>query len=114
MAQKDKKAPAKRVTPAKSSGTKITLKQAAPEKEPRRVTQVKTAPTGPAEKRANIFARILGYFTGAWFELRQVQWPTRKSTWGLTIAVLLYSAFFVVLILLLDALFKVLFEQILK
>jgi preprotein translocase SecE subunit len=53
-----------------------------------------------------------GYFKGAWFELRQVRWPTRRATWGLTLAVILFSAFFVVLILLLDALFKYLFEII--
>lgn len=53
-----------------------------------------------------------GYFKGAWFELRQVRWPTRRATWGLTLAVILFSAFFVVLILLLDAFFKFIFELI--
>lgn len=57
---------------------------------------------------------FFGYFTGAWYELRQVRWPTRKATWGLTLAVLLFSLFFVVFILLLDAGFKYLFEQLLK
>lgn len=55
-----------------------------------------------------------GYFKGAWFELRQVHWPNRKATWSLTGAVLLFTGFFVVLILLLDVLFKYLFELILK
>lgn len=59
------------------------------------------------------FRAIGGYFKGAWFELRQVRWPTRSATWGLTVAVLLYSAFFVVVILLLDAAFKYMFELIL-
>jgi preprotein translocase subunit SecE len=58
--------------------------------------------------------RIGGYFKGAWQELRQVHWPTRKSTWGLTLAVLMFSAFFVVFITLLDAGFKFVFEQILR
>ena len=53
------------------------------------------------------------YFKGAWYELRQVRWPDRKATWGLTGAVLLFTGFFVVLILLLDVLFKYLFELIL-
>lgn len=53
------------------------------------------------------------YFKGAWYELRQVRWPNRRATWGLTGAVLVFSAFFVVMILLLDVLFKFLFEQIL-
>jgi len=55
-----------------------------------------------------------GYFKGAWVELRQVRWPNRRATWSLTGAVLAYSAFFVILVLLLDALFKVLFDFILK
>lgn len=54
-----------------------------------------------------------GYFKGAWVELRQVRWPTRRATWGLTLAVLIFSAFFVVIILLLDLLFKYVFELIL-
>lgn len=53
------------------------------------------------------------YFKGAWEELRLVRWPSRRATWGLTGAVILYSLFFVVLVLLLDALFKYLFELIL-
>lgn len=53
------------------------------------------------------------YFKGAWDELRLVRWPSRRATWGLTGAVILYSLFFVVLVLLLDAIFKYLFELIL-
>lgn len=61
---------------------------------------------------APIFA--LGrYFKGAWYELRQVRWPDRKASWSLTGAVLLFTGLFVVLILLLDLLFKYLFELIL-
>lgn len=54
-----------------------------------------------------------GYFKGSWEELKQVRWPTRRATWSLTGAVLAFSAFFVVLILLLDAGFKLLFEKLL-
>jgi preprotein translocase SecE subunit len=59
------------------------------------------------------FVAIGRYFKGAWVELRQVRWPTRRATWSLTGAVLLFTLFFVVLVLLLDAGFKYLFEQIL-
>lgn len=59
-----------------------------------------------------MFQRIGGYFAGAWFELKQVHWPTRRATWELTIAVILFSVFFVVLIVLLDLLFQYLFELI--
>ncbi|NCQ53841.1 preprotein translocase subunit SecE [Candidatus Saccharibacteria bacterium CG_4_9_14_0_2_um_filter_41_9] len=57
---------------------------------------------------------IGGYFKGSWVELRQVRWPDRKATWSLTFAVLLFTIFFVVMIVLLDAGFKYLFDLILK
>ncbi len=68
----------------------------------------------PSNGFTRMLASIGGYFAGAWFELKQVRWPTRKATWGLTIAVILFSAFFVVLILLLDAFFKFIFELMIK
>lgn len=55
-----------------------------------------------------------GYFKGAWQELRQVRWPNRKATWGMTLAVLLFTGFFIVLVILLDIAFKELFVLILK
>lgn len=64
--------------------------------------------------RRNPLAAFFGYFKGAWQELRQVHWPTRGATWSLTGAVLAFSAFFIIFILLLDAIFKFLFELLLK
>lgn len=58
--------------------------------------------------------KIGRYFKGSWTELRQVRWPDRRSTWGLTIAVILFTLFFVALIILLDYVAKLLFELILK
>ena len=58
--------------------------------------------------------KFVGYFKGAWQELRQVHWPTRGATWGLTGAVLAFALFFVIFITALDAGFKFLFEQILR
>lgn len=52
------------------------------------------------------------YFIGAWRELKQVRWPDRKETWGLTFAVIVYSTFFFLLIILLDAFFKYLFDLV--
>ncbi len=63
-------------------------------------------------KKVSLFAPIIEYFKGAWKELRQVRWPDRKATWSLTLAVILFSTFFLVLITLLDTLFKFLFELI--
>jgi preprotein translocase SecE subunit len=60
-----------------------------------------------------IFA-IAGYFKGSWTELRQVMWPNRRATWGMTVAVLLFSGFFVLLIVSLDWIFNQLFNLIIK
>lgn len=54
------------------------------------------------------------YFVGAWRELKQVRWPDRKSTWSLTLGVIAYSIFFAVLIIVLDAFFKYLFDLLVK
>lgn len=62
---------------------------------------------------ASPFVALGGYFKGAWYELQQVTWPNRKATWSLTLALIVFTLFFVVMILLLDALFKYLFELIL-
>ncbi len=70
------------------------------------------ASNAPKEAKKGIFSRIGAYFKGAWQELKQVRWPNRKATWSLTLAVLLFTAFFVVLILLLDLLFGYIFELI--
>ncbi len=70
----------------------------------------------PKKQRAffKFLSRIGGYFKGAWQELRQVRWPDRKATCSMTAAVILFSAFFVVLIILLDDAFKGLFTLIIK
>jgi preprotein translocase SecE subunit len=77
-----------------------------------KATATKVANLG--RKPLSILARVGGYFKGSWEELQQVRWPDNRSTWGLTAAVILFTAFFVTLIVLLDAGFKQLFELILK
>ena len=98
-----------------ASETKVTRIKATDDK-PKAVKAKKVTKKAPKREPRNRFLKGLyafgGYFKGAWAELRQVRWPTRRATWGLTLAVILFSAFFVVLILLLDALFKFLFEII--
>lgn len=105
MSKKQEKSNVTRITASdsKSAATK-------PAKQVKRAS--KAAPT--KRRSYGPFGRIGGYFKGAWAELRQVHWPTRRATWGLTGAVLLFSAFFVVFITLLDAGFKYVFEQILR
>jgi preprotein translocase SecE subunit len=113
LATKGKKAAQKA-----TNETKVTRITASDPKEPVAIktkTEKKLAGNldGEPGKRKNPFAAAGGYFAGAWYELKQVRWPNRRATWGMTTAVLAFTAFFVVLILLLDALFKYLFQLIL-
>lgn len=62
--------------------------------------------------RKNPFAAIGAYFKGAWRELRQVRWPDRRATWGMTGALIAFTVFFVVVILLIDFGFAQLFNLI--
>ena len=73
---------------------------------------VKKSQKNADEGKKSAFSRMLGYFTGSWFELKQVHWPTRKATWSLTLAVILFSLLLVGLIILLDTIFKYVFELI--
>ena len=117
--------------PTKKSETKVTRITATDDSAPKaRTAKVSTstktklaeAPDStPAEttkktrrnRRRNPFAAFWGYLKGSWSELRQVRWPDRRATWGMTGALLVFTAFFVVVILLLDAGFEKLFNIIL-
>ena len=104
----------------KASESRSTSKKTAPAK-PTKTTQKptqtqkveKAVATTPKSERANPFVRMGAYFKGAWTELRLVRWPDRKSTWGMTGALILFTLFFVVVILLLDYAFSLLFKPIL-
>ena len=89
----------------KKSTAATTAVKKAPEKV--RPKKVKKVHTEPRRERG-----ILGYFVGAWRELKEVRWPDRRATWGMTGALLAFTAFFVVIILLLDALFQWLFDLV--
>lgn len=112
MANKDKKTAAK---PAEGETTiRIKASDAGASK---KLAQIKDGPKTANKKektaRKNPFKATGGYFAGAWSELKQVRWPTRGATWSMTAAMLGFTAFFVVVILLLDALFKYVFQLIL-
>ena len=120
MAQKKKAAQESdsTVTRIKATDTKKAAIDEAPKKriaksdEP--VEHKKAKVRKPSAKGiAGPFAAIGRYFAGAWYELKQVRWPTRRATWGLTFAVLVYTAFFIVLVILLDIGFKYLFDLML-
>ena len=59
------------------------------------------------------FVYLWRYLRNSWMELRQVRWPKRKYTWKMVVAVIIYSAFFMIVISLLDLLFSWLFGLIL-
>lgn len=59
------------------------------------------------------FRAFGGYFKGAWVELRQVRWPDRRASWSLTLAVIIFSLFFALVIVGLDYVFSYLFKEVL-
>lgn len=59
------------------------------------------------------FVALGRYLKESWQELRQVRWPNRKATWKMVLAVLIYTALFVLFISLLDLFFTWLFSLIL-
>ena len=101
----DAEKPAKK-TPAPSAAVRTDASEPN-EKSKKENVKKQQAASKKARGKDNV-----GYFKGAWLELKQVRWPDRKATWGMTLAVILFTAFFVILVLLLDALFQYLFDLI--
>ena len=78
-----------------------------------------------AEKKANKngkkafilfrpFVAIGRYIKESFQEVRQVRWPDRKSTWKITISVILYVLLVAAIIMLLDAFFTFVFSKLLS
>lgn len=113
----EKKKASSKPASAETTVTRIKASEDKPAKVKKQATPVAEAPKVRKKRSPKALLRPAkatgGYFKGAWTELRQVRWPTRRATWSLTFAVIAYSIFFVVIILLLDALFKYLFELML-
>lgn len=65
-----------------------------------------------ATKKKRPLKGFVGYFKGAWQELKQVRWPNRRTTWKLTAAVIVFTAIFVAIIVLLDMGFDLLLDKI--
>ncbi len=59
------------------------------------------------------FVALGRYLRDSWKEIRQVRWPNRKATWKMVFAVFVYTALFMVIILLLDLFFRFIFGLIL-
>ena len=60
------------------------------------------------------FVALGHYLRDSWREIRQVRWPNRKATWKMVLAVLVYTALFVLIITLLDMFFTWLFSLLIK
>ncbi len=99
-----------RIKASDSKPSKPAIAKKASAKKPGKAVVVE--PLEGTGKRRNPFRAMADYFKGAWYELRQVRWPDRKATWSMTGALLLFTLFFVVVILLLDTLFKYVFQLI--
>ena len=116
------KAPTKKTAGTKV--TRITASDAAPKKPAKQAANTKPAIAKKDGKKAekqtdlskkqrkNPLARLGRYFKGAWHELKQVRWPDRKNTWAMTGALLAFTLFFIVVILVLDFAFSQLFKLI--
>ena len=99
---------------------KVVVKDKKSEKAKRKdqkAAEKKVATDKKAEKKPFILFRpfvYLGrYIRDSWRELRKVRWPNRKATWKMVLAVLIYTAIFVIFISLLDLFFTWLFNLIL-
>ena len=59
------------------------------------------------------FRAIGRYFRDSFRELRQVRWPNRKTTWKITLSVIIYVLIIGAFIMLLDILLKLIFDNLL-
>ncbi len=60
------------------------------------------------------FVALGRYLRDSWREIRQVRWPSRKATWKMTLAVLVYVALFMIFLSLLDMFFTFMFDKLFK
>ncbi len=70
--------------------------------------------TAPFRFIAKPFIALGRYIKGSSEEIRQVRWPNRKATWKLVGAIFVYAVLFIILVMLLDALFNFIFSQIIR
>lgn len=84
---------------------KTSQKAAAP-------VEKQAATTDKAIGKKSFLKSFTGYFKGAWQELKQTRWPNRQTTWKLTAAVIIFTAIFVTIIILLDIGLETLFDKI--
>lgn len=55
---------------------------------------------------------VPGYFKGAWSEIKQTTWPTRRETVRLTLAVFIFSSVFAIFVATLDFILDKIFRNL--
>ena len=99
---------------SKATDSKATQNPAKPAKKAARQEKRAEKKAKRAEKRTGKkpffllrpFIALGRYIRDSWHELRLVRWPSRKSTWGMVLAVFIYTAIIVLVVTLLDMLFS--------
>ncbi len=112
--------PADKISEPPITRKKVVLKDKKTEKAAKKQVKEK-AKAKKAEKEGKKvfilfrpFVALARYLRDSWREIRQVRWPNRKATWKMVLAVLAYTALFVIIISLLDMFFTWLFSLIIK
>ena len=116
MAAANKKQSKGEATPSSSQGVKTTvrvIKDTSVDKPKKVIASKKAVATiAPVKKDKPTKEKHGNYFVGAWRELRQVKWPNRRTTWGLTISVIVFTIVLMLFIVGIDLLFDLLFKRI--
>lgn len=97
----------------KPEATKSTVSAKKTKEKTQKSKKSKKEATLKVDKKLGFFGSIGSYFLNSYRELRQVRWPNARETWGMTVALIGFTMFFVLFISLLDAGFKYLFNLIL-
>ena len=100
-----------------SDNKKVRAKQAADAKKAEKAERKAAKKAAREGKKTFVlfrpFVAIGRYFRDSFREVRQVRWPDRKTTWKMTISVILYVILIAAVIMLLDALFTFMFNKLL-
>lgn len=102
-------------TKAKAAAKKATKAKAKEIRKEKRANEHKEMPKWlkPLWFISAPFRAIGRYFRDSFRELRQVRWPNRKTTWKITLSVIIYVVIIAVAIMLLDVLLTFLFDKLL-
>lgn len=86
-----------------------------PEKKVKDIKKSKDKTKKSSEKPFILIRPIVYFFRylrDSWHEIRQVRWPSRKATWKLFFAIIIYTLLIGTIIMLLDIFFTWLFNTI--